>query len=384
MLRLSRASCAVLLAAISLSLGILVASPAKADEATDAYDAMKVAAKNCDKAAYNKNLAILENLRDAARNDPAKQLVYQTMLDNLPPYDCPNKSTSFPFFPGWIPTLPGALGVISLDVSVGAPVTSTHGTFGPFFSNSVQDTGTGGNTANPSGTGVAGGVGFIAPIWQDSPSEVTLGDKLGRILFPLGELTPTRSQYAPEAKKAYAAAFPIQAAPRRQPGWSGGVDGNVYFFAGGDQKFTGIPGGPFGTATGSDSFKVSNNVMFTAGAWITAPITQAWSVSLTGGFAELNQTIKYSCSTFCAVAPATGAFTASQDKWVTGGYVGGRVTMPVAIPALPAGTNIGIDYKHVFFGSYNVALGTVATRQVNARMSPDMDLVTLRFGIPLR
>ena len=50
-----------------------------------------------------------------------------------------------------------------------------------------------------------------------------------------------------------------------------------------------------------------------------------------------------------------------------------------------AGANIGVDYKHVFFGSYTTSsLGTVATRQVDARISPDMDLVTLRLGVPLR
>jgi outer membrane immunogenic protein len=112
MLRLSRAFCAVLLSAIYFS-GILMASTAKADEGTDAYNAMQVAAKNCDRAAYNKNLATLENLRDGTK-DSVKKLVYQTMLDNLPAYNCPPKSAALPF-PGWIPTLPGALGVISRD-----------------------------------------------------------------------------------------------------------------------------------------------------------------------------------------------------------------------------------------------------------------------------
>jgi hypothetical protein len=136
-----------------------------------------------------------------------------------------------------------------------------------------------------------------------------------------------------------------------------GVDGNVYFFAGGDGRITGIPGGPFGTATGIDTFRISNNVMFTLGGWITAPIAPSWSVSLTGGFAELNQT-----------APATPAFTASQDRWVAGGYVGGRLAMPMALPGLP-GANIGLDYKHVFFGNTTASLGTA---------------VTVRLGVPLR
>jgi hypothetical protein len=57
--------------------------------------------------------------------------------------------------------------------------------------------------------------------------------------------------------------------------------------------------------------------------------------------------------------------------------------MPVALPGFP-GANIGIDYKHVFFGNYTTSLGTVATRHVNARLSPDMDLVTLRLAAPIR
>jgi hypothetical protein len=210
---------------------------------------------------------------------------------------------------------------------------------------------------------------------------------LGSFASPFTQLTPhpmTVSRYAPEAKNAYAAYFPLKAPPKQQPPRiTFGVDGNVYFFAGGDQSITGIPGGPFGSATGTDSFRISNNYMFTAGGWITAPITRTWSVSLTGGLAELNQTVKYNCVTFCAVAPATPAFTASQDKWVTGGYVGGRLAMPVALPGFP-GANIGIDYKHVFFGNYDVALGTIPTRQVNARLSPDIDLVTVRLAMPIR
>ncbi len=123
--------------------------------------------------------------------------------------------------------------------------------------------------------------------------------------------------------------------------------------------------------------------MLTAGAVVTVPITPTWRASLTGGFADLNQTVKLDCVTFCAVLPATPAFTASQDSWVPGGYIGARLATPFTVPGLPTGT-IGIDYKHVFFGNYNVALGTIATRQVNAQLSPDMDLVTVRLAVPIR
>jgi hypothetical protein len=267
---------------------------------------------------------------------------------------------------------PPTAGGIEVSASLGVSHTSTSVINLSDFSAGVQDANTQ-DRAHASGTGFVGGVGASAT--------------LGSFASPFGQLTPhpmTVSRYAPEAKNAYAAYFPLKAPPQAPaPRWSWGIDGNVYFFAGGDGRITGIPGGPFGTATGIDTFRISNNVMFTAGGFITAPVAPNWSVSLTGGFAELNQTVKYNCVTFCAVAPATPAFTASQDRWVSGGYVGGRLAMPVAWLGLP-GANIGLDYKHVFFGNYTASLGTVPTRQVNARLSPDMDLVTVRLGVPLR
>jgi hypothetical protein len=35
-------------------------------------------------------------------------------------------------------------------------------------------------------------------------------------------------------------------------------------------------------------------------------------------------------------------------------------------------------------GGYDVSLGNVAMRQVYARLSPDMDLVTVRLAMPVR
>jgi hypothetical protein len=271
-------------------------------------------------------------------------------------------------------TTTGMRGGVEVSIFMGTSSTSTSFINTGNFSAGVEDAHAD-NRTNPSGTGFVGGIGASA----------ALGELTNPFSGDTGGTNPI-TRYAPEAENAYAASFPIKAPPKPQPPRSmltWGVDGNVYFFAGGNQNITGIPGGPFGTATGTDSFKISNNVMFTVGGWITAPITPTWSVSLIGGFAELNQTVKYNCVTFCAVAPATLAFTASQDKWLPGGYIGGWVTMPVALPGFP-GANIGIDYKHVFFGSTNASLGTVATRQVNARLSPDMDLVTVRLAIPIR
>jgi hypothetical protein len=228
------------------------------------------------------------------------------------------------------------------------------------------------NAVHPSLLGGVGGVGV----------EIDFVDLF--TLLVTGQTAQQIADYAPEVEKAYAANFPIQVKPKPQsPVVRWGFDAHAYFFAGGDAHINGIPGGPFGTATGSDSFKISNNVLFTAGPWVSAPLMAGWTIALTGGFAELNQTLKYTCASFCAVAPATPAFTASKDTWVAGGYIGTRVTTPISIPGLPAST-IGIDYKHIFLDSYTVSLGSPATRQVTSRLSPDLDIVTVRFAVSIR
>ena len=253
---------------------------------------------------------------------------------------------------------------------------------------------TSGGVVSRSGTGFVGSIGGEFPILRF--------DSNGGIINPVflnpfqsgpapGVQIPAAgtSRYAPESgRSAHAAAFPeLTKKPPKQlqrPLAAFAIDTNVYFFAGGDAKINGIPGGPFNTPTGSDSFRISNNYMFTVGGVIITPVTPLVSIGVTGGFAELNQTVKYNCATFCAVAPAAPAFSATKDKWVGGEYVGGRAQMPIMIPGLP-GSQIAIDYKHVFFGHYDVSLGSSATqRQINARLSPDMDLITARLAVPLR
>ncbi|CDZ77748.1 hypothetical protein BN59_02038 [Legionella massiliensis] len=161
-----------------------------------------------------------------------------------------------------------------------------------------------------------------------------------------------------------------------------GIDGNFNAFAGSGRPIAGIPGGPFGTDNGSDTFKISDNYMFMFGAWITDQLASGLSLSLTGGLAELNQTVKYNCETYCAVMPGVPAFVASKDNWRAGGYVGGRIATSISLPGF-SGATIGLDYKHVFLPSHTTALGNIATRQVNARVSPSMDRVMLRLTVPI-
>lgn len=269
-----------------------------------------------------------------------------------------------------------------LDVVFGTSSTATFTSVNRILSGfPLTDDFVAANASNPSGTGFTAGLGASKPcIFAIGGGSCSGNSASAADYWRLVE-------YAPEANNAYAAAFPIKAPPAarsKPPLVAFGFDSKVYFFAGGDQNISGIPGGPFGTATGQDSFRISNNVLFTVGGLLTVPVTQSLKVSLTGGFAELNQTVKYNCVSFCAVGPAAPAFTASQDKWISGAYVGGRFMTPLNMPGLPAGTSIGLDYKHVFFGSYGVSLGNAGTqRVVNMNLSPDMDLVTARLAVPL-
>jgi hypothetical protein len=161
-----------------------------------------------------------------------------------------------------------------------------------------------------------------------------------------------------------------------------GIDANFNAFAGGERTVTGIPGGPFGTDNGDDTFKINDNYLLMFGGWLTERFASGWSLSLTGGLAEFNQTLKYNCDTFCAVTPAVPTFTDSHDTWRTGGYVGGRVAIPISLPGF-SGVSIGLDYKHVFLPSYTTTLGGFETRLVSARVSPAMDLVMLRLAVPV-
>jgi hypothetical protein len=201
---------------------------------------------------------------------------------------------------------------------------------------------------------------------------------IGRHPRPLrpGDQKRVRGQDAAHAHQGGAAATPAACHPERR--------GQRLFFAGATATIGGIPGGPFGTATGADSFKFRDNFLFTLGGALTVPINGWWSFAFIGGFAEVNNTVTYNCINFCAVQPAAPAFSASTDVWLAGGYIGGRLQVPLLLPAFP-GAKLGFDYKHVFLGSENVILGSAAqARIVNLNVSQDIDLFTLRLAIPVR
>lgn len=54
--------------------------------------------------------------------------------------------------------------------------------------------------------------------------------------------------------------------------------------------------------------------------------------------------------------------------------------MPGALAGFP-GANIGIDYKHLLFGSYNVLLGTIPTRQVNSLLEKRNERINVQIRV---
>jgi len=170
---------------------------------------------------------------------------------------------------------------------------------------------------------------------------------------------------------------PITPAPRV----TYGVEGNVYFFGGGNSTISGLPGGPGITPTGNDSLNFRGRYLFTAGGFVSVPISATWKAALTAGFAEADLSMTYNCGTYCTTGGIT-PFSASQDVWLPGAYVGGRLDMPLAIGPWP-GTTIGFDYKHVFLASQNVLLGNVAVRAVSQNVYQDIDMFMVRLAVPL-
>jgi hypothetical protein len=239
----------------------------------------------------------------------------------------------------------------------------------------------------PSGSGLAGSVGFYVPPELVSWVNQILGGPLNLFSGATGSNGPAVMHYAPDDHpgSGFPANLPTKAPPKpaeKPRRVTIGFDGNVYFFSGVHSTINGIPGGPGITPTGNDSFNIKDKYLFTMGAVINVPINATWTAALTGGFAEADESVTYNCGTYCTTGGVT-PFSASHDTWLPGGYVGGRIETSLAIARWP-GSTISFDYKHVMLASESVALGSPATRQVTMGVSGAIDLFTVRFAVPLR
>jgi len=96
-------------------------------------------------------------------------------------------------------------------------------------------------------------------------------------------------------------------------------------FGGGSGSIQGIPGiVPFLTpdVAGSDTLRFRNDVNFDFTGRIGAYVSPTSAVYALGGLSVSSVNLKYSCVGFCAVMPATPAFSADTTMWTYGGVVG--------------------------------------------------------------
>ena len=326
---------------------------------------------------YKKNVAILEKLANPTK-ESAQKLAYGTMLQNIPKFNsakCPKRAlraTNLRIAENEAPRPQNRvyLSFPQLQVSVFAGGASTQTTL------KTQDALSGfpltpdfvtPNSNSPSSNQFVGGIGTTLLFqFVTNSSGFDTGIAIANTSCdPFS--APGRS--GPPAGTCTLNFYGL-GAPQAPP-FSAGIDANIFIFSGGEATVNGTPGV---TPPGMDSIKVKDNFMITVGPIVIIPVSPSLSLSLTGGVAELNQSDKYSCSQYCAFAPAVPAFTNSHDAWVPGGFAGIGVLMPFSFLGIP-GATFGVDYKHIFFGSNNVTLGSaVAGREIIEHQSPDMNL----------
>lgn len=159
-----------------------------------------------------------------------------------------------------------------------------------------------------------------------------------------------------------------------------GAEVGIDFFSANGATIAGLPGGPFGTATGRDSIEIRDKRLLTASGVIDFPVGGGVDVLVKGGYALVNKTVTYNCVTFCHVLPATPQFSESKDVNLRGALVGVGVQMPFPVLGLP-GARVGVEYDHVFVSNTDVTLGTLPTRLVGAKLSQDINKLAARVTV---
>jgi opacity protein-like surface antigen len=165
------------------------------------------------------------------------------------------------------------------------------------------------------------------------------------------------------------------------PGWLI-WDVNVTVPGGAAATVTSLPGGPFNTPIGTDQISVRENVEFHEGVGIrlNRPLMPYRSIiTVTGGLAESESSVKFGCGTYCGDAPAIAPFTDSKSMWNFSPYVGAGVGLPVG-----SAFNLDFKYEHVFGLSQSVTLGNLATRLVEGNVSQSINRVMVGVDFPLQ
>jgi hypothetical protein len=161
-------------------------------------------------------------------------------------------------------------------------------------------------------------------------------------------------------------------------------------FGGSSTSIQGIPGiVPFLTpaVASMDTLRFKNDVNLDLTGRIGAYIGPKSAVYVLGGLAISSANLRYDCFGFCAVAPATPAFSADTTMWTYGGVIGAGFETQAdwlarLAPINSAVPSIYLEYRAHLLQPVTLDVGSLATRFTSQRV--DMDYQTLIAGARFR
>jgi hypothetical protein len=161
-------------------------------------------------------------------------------------------------------------------------------------------------------------------------------------------------------------------------------------FGGGSGSIQGIPGiVPFLTpdVAGSDTLRFRNDVNFDFTGRIGAYVSPTSAIYALGGLSVSSVNLRYGCVGFCAVMPATPAFSADTTMWTYGGVVGAGLETQVdwlsrMAPINSATPSFYLEYRAHFLQPVTLDVGSLATRFTSQRV--DMSYQTAIGGVRFR
>jgi hypothetical protein len=161
-------------------------------------------------------------------------------------------------------------------------------------------------------------------------------------------------------------------------------------FGGGSRSIQGIPGiVPFLTpeVASSDTLRFRNDVNLDFTGRIGAYVSPTSAVYALGGLSVSSVNLKYSCVGFCAVMPATPAFSADTTMWTYGGVVGAGFETQVGwlsrlAPMNSATPSFYLEYRAHFLQPVTLDAGSLLTRSTSQQV--DMSYQTVIAGARFR
>jgi hypothetical protein len=161
-------------------------------------------------------------------------------------------------------------------------------------------------------------------------------------------------------------------------------------FGGGSGSIQGIPGiVPFLTpdVASSDTLRFRNDVNFDFTGRIGAYVSPTSALYALGGLSVSSVNLKYSCVGFCAVMPATPAFSADTTMWTYGGVVGAGFETQVnwlskMAPMNSAAPSFYVEYRAYLLQPVTLDVGSIATRSTSQQV--DLSHQTAIGGVRFR